>query len=117
MSEFNKYSVEELQGYFSDFHKDFYGSRPRFATEEQWNSREWLETSINAIHDTMDNMKLTFSGREALREMGWVVEETEPEFVKQAKWLADERQRKRDEEEARWNQTYTLYNSNDGVLA
>ena len=30
-------SVEELQGYYSDFHKDFYGYRPRgFGTPEDW---------------------------------------------------------------------------------
>ena len=29
-----QYSVEELQGYFSDFHKDFFGFRPRYATLE-----------------------------------------------------------------------------------
>ena len=72
-----QYSVEELQGYFSDFHKDFYGFRPRYATPEQWRSREWLETAINRIHDTMDAMKATFAGREELRAQGWVIEETE----------------------------------------
>jgi hypothetical protein len=38
-------------------------------------------------------MKSTFAGREELRENGWVVEETDPELAKRAKWLADERQR------------------------
>ena len=88
-----QYNVEELQGYFSDFHKDFYGTRPRFATPEQWRSREWLEASINAIHDTMDRMKETFAGREELRAGGWVIEETDPEEARMAKWLADERAR------------------------
>jgi hypothetical protein len=68
------YSVEELQGYFSDFHKDFYGFRPRYATPEQWRNREWLEERINAIHDTMDAMKKTAVGREELRAGGWDVE-------------------------------------------
>jgi hypothetical protein len=72
-----QYNVEELQGYFSDFHKDYYGFRPRFATPEQWRDREWLESSINAIHDAMDAMKQTFSGREQLRSEGWVVDEAE----------------------------------------
>ena len=69
-------SVEELQGYFSDFHKDFYGFRPRFATPEQWRDREWLESSINASHDTMDSMKETAEGRAELRANGWVIEES-----------------------------------------
>ena len=102
MNHFSKYSVEELQGYFSDFYKDFYGSRPRFATEEQWSDRNWLEGQINYIHDTMDRMKETFAGREELRAQGWIIEETDPELAKQAKFLADERQR----EYAQWNQEY-----------
>jgi hypothetical protein len=88
-----QYNVEELQGYFSDFHKDYYGFRPRFATPEQWRNRSWLESSINAIHDAMDAMKKTFSGREQLRAEGWVVDEADfadiidPEEY--ANWSAD----------------------------
>ena len=88
-----QYTVEELQGYFSDFHKDYYGMRPRFATPEQWRDREWLEASINAIHDAMDAMKKTFSGREQLRSEGWVVEETDPEEARMAQFLEQERTR------------------------
>ena len=88
-----QYNVEELQGYFSDFHKDFFGFRPRYATPEQWRSREYLEASINAIHNVMDSMKTTFAGREELRAAGWVVEETDADLAQQAKWLADERER------------------------
>ena len=88
-----EYSVEELQGYYSDFHKDYYGWRPRTASPAQWQSREFLETQINAIHDAMDAMKKTFSGREQLRSEGWVVDEAEfadlvdPEEY--ARWSAD----------------------------
>jgi predicted deacylase len=77
MDYLSKYSVEELQGYFSDFHKDFYGFRPRYATPEQWRDREWLEAAINAIHNTMDKMKESYSGREELRIAGWIIDETE----------------------------------------
>jgi hypothetical protein len=88
-----QYNVEELQGYFSDFHKDYYGFRPRFATPEQWRDREWLESQINSIHDAMDAMKKTHSGREQLRSEGWVVDEADfadiidPEEY--ANWSAD----------------------------
>ena len=89
----DKYSVEELQGYFSDFHKDFYGTRPRFATPEQWRSREWLVDHIEAIHDTMDAMKATFAGREELRAAGWVIDEADyAEIIdpaEYAEWSAD----------------------------
>ena len=89
-----QYTVEELQGYFSDFHKDFYGFRPRtLGSDEDWRDRAWLEEQINRIHDTMDVMKTTFAGREELRERGWIVEETDPEEARMAKFLADERAR------------------------
>jgi hypothetical protein len=93
-----KLSVEELQSYFSDFHKDYYGFRPRgFGTPEQWNDRDWLIANIEQIHGSIDAMKATFKGREELREQGWAVEETDPELAKRAKWLAHERKREQDE--------------------
>ena len=72
---FASLSVEELQGYYSDFHKDFYGFRPRYATPEQWDNREYLEAAINAIHNKMDAMKKTPAGCQELRANGWVVED------------------------------------------
>jgi hypothetical protein len=67
--------------------------RPRFATPEQWRDRSWLEAQINGIHNAMDAMKKTFSGREQLRAEGWVIDEAEfadivdPEEY--ARWSAD----------------------------
>ncbi len=90
----DKYTTEQLQGYFSDFHKEFYGIRPRFATVEQWRDREWLIESINSIHNALDKMKETFAGREELRAQGWVIDEVEPELIQQAKWLEEDRQLK-----------------------
>lgn len=88
-----QYNVEELQGYFSDFHKDFYGFRPRFGRPEQWHDREWLETEINTIHNAMDQMKETFQGREELRRQGWSVDELEYANIidplEYAEWSAD----------------------------
>jgi len=95
----DKYSVEELQGYFSDFHKDFYGFRPRtLGSDADWRDRGWLEQQIDAIHTVMDSMKATFAGREELRQRGWVVEEADPELAAQAHWL----QQERDREYAEW---------------
>jgi hypothetical protein len=84
-----QYNVEELQSYLSDFHKDFFGFRPRYATPEQWRDREYLEASINAIHNTMDKMKETSEGRRELRSRGWVVEETDFDVLEQAEESAD----------------------------
>ena len=77
MSHFDDLTVDELQSYFSDFHKDYYGFRPRFATPEQWRDREWLIESIDAIHDAMDERKKTPEGRASLRAEGWVIDEKE----------------------------------------
>ena len=76
MRDLSQYSIDELQSYYSDFHKDFHGFRPRMALHlDAWNDREFLEYAINAIHNTMDAKKLTFEGREELRAAGWVVNE------------------------------------------
>ena len=75
--DFPDMNVDELQSYFSDFHKDYYGFRPRFATPEQWQSRDWLVKSINGIHDAMDAMKKTPEGRAQLRAEGWQIDESE----------------------------------------
>jgi hypothetical protein len=88
--EFKDFSVEELQGYYSDFHKDFHGWRPRGATSEQWNSKQFLVAQINSIHDAMDAMKATELGRNQLRSAGWVIDE--PEVIdptEYADWSAD----------------------------
>ena len=66
--------------------------RPRFATPEQWRDRSWLESSINAIHDALDAMKKTESGRAELRAAGWVIDD-EPEMIdpeEYANWSADQ---------------------------
>jgi hypothetical protein len=86
-----QYDVEELQSYFSDFHKDFHGWRPRGATPEQWRDRAYLVAQINGIHDALDAMKTTPEGRAELRAAGWVIED-EPEVVdpqEYAEWSAE----------------------------
>lgn len=90
-SDFAELSVEELQGYYSDFHKDFYGWRPRSATPEQWRDRAFLVEQINRIHDVMDAMRETPQGRAELRAAGWVIED-EPDVInpaEYAEWSAD----------------------------
>lgn len=90
-SDFAELTVEDLQGYYSDFHKDFYGWRPRSATPEQWRDREFLVAQINGVHDAMDAMKATPEGRAELRRAGWVIDD-EPEVIdpaEYAEWSAD----------------------------
>ena len=88
-------SVEDLQSYLSDFHKDFYGFRPRgIYTPAEWQDRAVLTRAINQIHDEMDRMKATPAGRAELRSAGWVIDEAEfadivdPEEY--ANWSADQ---------------------------
>jgi hypothetical protein len=90
-SNFADLSVDELQSYYSDFHKDFHGWRPRGATPAQWTDREFLVAQINIIHDALDAMKTTESGRAELRAAGWVIED-EPDVIdpeEYARWSAD----------------------------
>ena len=90
-SDFAEYTVAELQGYYSDFHKDFYGWRPRGATPEQWRDRGFLVEQINTIHDAMDAMKATPEGRAELRRAGWIIDD-EPEVIdpqEYAEWSAN----------------------------
>ena len=93
-SDFAELTVEDLQSYYSDFHKDFHGWRPRGATPEQWRDRAFLVEQINRIHDAMDAMKATPEGRAQLREAGWVIEayNTQDEVIdpaEYAEWSAD----------------------------
>jgi hypothetical protein len=77
MSVFESMDLDELQSYFSDFHKDFYGFRPRFATPKEWNDSEWLIARIEGIHEVMEKMSSTFEGREQLRNEGWSFNEAD----------------------------------------
>ena len=103
---FTDFSVEELQGYYSDFHKDLNGFRPRGATVLQWTSKQYLVTQINLLHNQMDQLKQTFEGREQLREQGWIIEEPNAELAQQAHWLAQEREREQAEIIAELDATY-----------
>jgi hypothetical protein len=105
--EFKDFSVEELQGYYSDLHKDFYGFRPRFALElDAWTDHSFLVSAINHILNHMDQLKETFAGREQLREQGWIIPEVDPELAQQAEWLAQERERVLAEEMADFDAKY-----------
>jgi Iap family predicted aminopeptidase len=71
-------SVDELQSYLSDFHKDFYGFRPRgIYTPAEWQNPSVLIDAINRIHNELDEMKKTAKGREQLRADGWQIDESE----------------------------------------
>ena len=90
--------VDELLSIWSDFHKDYYGSRPRGYTYAQVQDPVWLQEQIDKIESSMAREKETFAGRENLRSQGWIIEETDPVYIQKAKWLKEER----DREQAEW---------------
>ena len=106
MTEYTK--VEELQSHYSDFYKDVHGFRPRSATDEQWNSEEWLSGEIDGLHAYLKMLGKTFEGRELLREMGFCTDDKEAD----EEYVAAEI-RARDEEEARYQEAGRM----DAVLA
>jgi hypothetical protein len=79
--------LEDLQSFWSDYYKDYYGFRPRFSTSDNLNSVEWLKEQIADIDNQVLLRKQTFEGRESLREEGWIIKETDPELVKRAELL------------------------------
>ena len=68
---FDLYETEELAGYFSDYHKDVHGYRPRMVDGRD---RDAVIRGIEALDDYMEWMKSTPQGRAQLRSEGWDVE-------------------------------------------
>lgn len=73
--ELDQYDKDGLQGYYSDFHKDLHGFRPRHHSEEEWNDPETLKNLIRGLHKYMDALKATPEGRAQLKADGWHIED------------------------------------------
>jgi hypothetical protein len=93
----------ELASFYSDFHKDVYGFRPRHMAlcACDYKTRDDLIQALADVREEIQSLKThlkeqqaTFDGRERLREDGWYIEETEPELIEKARLLA----KKRDED-------------------
>ena len=73
---YNENKLNELASYYSDYHKDVHGFRPRgwdVPTETlEYRIRD-LERRIASLDAYMDHMKSTEEGRARLREEGWYV--------------------------------------------
>lgn len=54
--------VEQLQSEYSDFYKEVNGVRPRFMSDEQWNSAEWLNAQLKELA-VMNEIKMTEDDR------------------------------------------------------
>jgi hypothetical protein len=94
MSDWNspEYTNEDLASILSDYHKDVHGYRLRAWGEP----RSVLVAHLEALDQYMARGRETFEGREALREQGWHIEETDPELKQRAAWLKQERDREED---------------------
>ncbi len=106
VSEYTK--VEILQSEYSDFYKDVHGFRPRWSTDEQWNSAEWLQGEIDGLHRYLADLDRTEGGRAQLREMGFTTSDKEADRA-----IAEEDARDRAEEDARYAEADRI----DAVLA
>jgi len=83
--EFNDMSSD-----YSDFYKEIHGVRPRHMAlcADAYESHEalveamsHLQRLVQGLEDYMDSMKSTFEGREELREQGWHIQETDPQYM------------------------------------
>ena len=71
----NYNSISKLLSYWGDYHKDFYGYRPRCVTLDQANSEQWILEQIAIIDSQIEFLKQTTEGRATLRSNGWCIED------------------------------------------
>jgi hypothetical protein len=69
--EYPDYDTEELASYFSDYHKDVHGVRPRWVDHTD---RVAIIEELESLDRYMDNLRSTPEGRARLRADGWWVE-------------------------------------------
>lgn len=87
-------STEDLANELYEFHRATWDYKLRF----DWEDRAYIIAQLEELHSYHERMRSTFAGRESMRAAGWVVAETDPMFIQQAEWLAQERAR----EQAEW---------------
>jgi hypothetical protein len=65
---FNEFTtLEQMQSTIWDFYKDVHGMRPRHFTQQEWDSREFLQKEYDSLCKFVDGM----SDQQKLDE-GWV---------------------------------------------
>jgi len=54
---FNEFTtIQQMQSTIWDFYKDVHGMRPRYFTEQEWNSREFLQKEFDNLCGIIDRM-------------------------------------------------------------
>jgi len=80
----------DLAAFYSDYHKDLHGYRPRDMAlcacdypdhASLVEAMSHLQRRVDGLGDYMKAMESTFKGREQLREDGWYIEETDPQYI------------------------------------
>jgi len=80
----------DLGSFYSDFHKDVYGYRPRSMAlcacdypdhASLVEAMSHLDRLTRDLQDYMEDRKSTFEGRETLRSEGWHIEEADPQYI------------------------------------
>jgi hypothetical protein len=65
---FNEHTtLKQMQETLWDFYKDVHGMRPRHFTQQEWDSREFLQKEFDALGKIIDGMS-----DEQKIEDGWV---------------------------------------------
>ncbi len=49
-------TIEQMQATIWDFYKDVHGFRPRHFTQQEWDSREFLQKEFDNLCKIVDNM-------------------------------------------------------------
>lgn len=96
-------TTEALGEYLWDFYKAYYGFRPRFVDLAD---REDVARTLASVEADFEGNKETFEGRQFLRNQGWLIEETDPELIARAEFLAEQERQTVD----------NLYKSEEEVL-
>jgi len=83
----------DLAAFYSDYHKELHGYRPRDMAlcachypdhASLVEAMSHLQRRVDGLGDYMMSMESTFEGREELREQGWHIEETDPLYLEAA---------------------------------
>jgi len=106
-----------VASYYSDFHKDVNGFRPRWivgcadgftCVSDLRAALAQLRAAVEQLHADIEQRKSTFEGREEMREEGWVVEETDPAYIAAAAASKVDRDARRAREEYECSYEYYL---------
>ena len=68
--DYSTWTDSDLVDYFSDYHKDYYGFRPRW---DEYKTRDNILAGIKAIDESFNRMLQSEHGRRELLDDGWII--------------------------------------------